>query len=139
MTLLADRAFQNLSKRARLLGLLGGLALGAGVFALWLIGPLREMLKAQGLHPYAMIALDAVLVITAGYAATVISQLATRRAMASFFEKILPPEKAGKIIPRAGKSGLIAYAGAALLFAAILVLTAYLGKPLPEWVEKIQL
>lgn len=138
MTLLADRAFQNLSKRARIFGLIGGLALGAVVFALWLIGPLRDLVKAQGLHPYALIALDAVLVITAGYAATVISQLATRRAMASFFEKILPPEKAKTIIPRAGKSGLIAYAGAAVMFAAILALTAYLGKPLPEWVEKIR-
>ncbi|MGZ9108240.1 MAG: hypothetical protein ACXW4B_05410 [Micavibrio sp.] len=137
MAMLAEAAFQNLSKKSRLFGLAGGLALGAGFYALYLLGPLRLMAKAQGLHPYALIALDVVLVATAGYAATLISQLATKRSLSSLFEKILPPDKAKKIIPRAGKTGLMAYLGAAVLFAAMLGLTAYLGKPLPEWMEMV--
>lgn len=133
MVQLADKAVQNLTRKARIFGLVAGLVLTAGFYALYLIGPLRVMAAGQGLHPYALIALDAMLVVTAGYAAMLLSQLATRRALSSMFEKIVPAEKARKIIPRAGQSGMIAFAGSAFIFAAMLVVTALTGHELPAW------
>lgn len=133
MVQMADKAVQNLTRKARIAGLAGGLVLTVLFYALYLIGPLRLMAGNQGLHPYALIALDAVLVATAGYATMLLSQLATRRALSSMFEKIVSAEKAKKIIPRAGQSGMIAFIGAALLFVAMLVVTALIGYALPEW------
>ena len=130
---LAEKAVQNLTRKARLFGLGAGLGLTALFFALYLIGPLRVLAAGQGLNSYAMIALDAVLVGAAGYATMLLSQLAGRRALSSLLEKITPPGKAGKIIPRAGKTGYYAFIGAILVFAAMLAVTALTGHALPGW------
>jgi hypothetical protein len=133
MTILAAQAYQNLSKKPRIMGLIGGLVLGAVVYAAYLIGPLRGLLVAQQIHPVGMIALDAILVALVGYGAMVLAQFSAKRSMWGLFEKILPIEKARKITPRAGRVGPASFAGAAVIFIVIIGVMMTMGLPLPEW------
>lgn len=133
MVQMADKAVQNLTRKARVLGLVAGLVLTALFLTFYLVGPLRPLAAGQGLHHLALLALDLVLVVVAGYATILLSQLAGRRALSALLEKIAP-DRAKKIIPRAGKTALYAYGGVVLVFTAILILAALTGHPLPEWV-----
>jgi hypothetical protein len=137
MTVLAAQAYQNLSKKPRIMGLIGGLLGGAALYAAYLIGPLRGMLVSQHIHPLGLIALDAILVACVGYGAMVLAQFSAKRSMWGIFEKILPAEKARKITPRAGRIGPVAFAGAALVFILMLGAMAGAGMALPEWASPL--
>ena len=137
MTILAAQAYQNLSKKPRIMGLIGGLLGGAALYAAYLIGPLRGLLTGQQIHPLGMMALDAILVAVVGYGAMVLAQFSAKHSMWGLFEKILPPERARKITPRAGRVGPAAFAGAAIIFIIMLGVMMGMGLPLPEWAGSI--
>jgi hypothetical protein len=133
ITLLAAQAFANITKMPRLAGLAGGLALGAGLYAAYFAGSLRSIIAAKGVPWTALTAIDALLVAAVGYLAMTLSQMAARRAARSIFDKILPPEKLHKILPRAGRTALFAFGGAVIVFILALAGLFYAGYPLPEW------
>lgn len=135
MALQSATAFANVTKFPRYGGLVAGLLATGGFFAAWLAGPLRGMVMAQGVPPLLMVALDALLIAAAGYLTTVMSQLVTRLATNSLFRQILPPDKAKKIMPRAGKLAPLAYGGAILAFLGVMVWAWSAGHPLPEWAQ----
>jgi len=139
MVVQAGKAFANISGVPRILGLLAGLVVAAALFATWLVTPLRGMASAiltpAGIPQMAMVLADIGLVALGGYLAATLSQLAVRQATISLFKKILPSDKARKIVPRAGKAGLIGYGGAVIIFIAVLAAVWASGHTLPEWVQ----
>lgn len=139
MVVQAGKAFANISGVPRILGLLAGLVFAAALFATWLVTPLRGMASAYltpaGIPQLAMVLADIGLVALGGYLAATLSQLAVRQATISLFRKILPPDKARKIVPRAGKAGFIGYGAAVIVFVAVLVAVWSSGHTLPEWVQ----
>ncbi len=135
ITLLAAQAYINMTKTSRLGGLVGGLALGSGFYVAYLFGPLRDMVAAQGVPPVAMAVIDAVAVAAVGYVTMALSQMMARHATWALFGEILPPDKVHKILPRAGRVGVLAFAGSAMAFTLTLAALFYSGQPMPEWVE----
>lgn len=143
MVVQAGKAFENISGLPRSLGLLAGLVVAGGVFATWLDTPLRALASSHltpvGIPQMVMVVADIGLVALGGYLAATLSQLAIRQATINLFQKILPPDKARKIVPRAGKAGLIAYIGSVLIFVLVLAAMWASGQALPEWVQYLLL
>jgi hypothetical protein len=139
MILQSAKAFSNISGAPRFLGLLAGLVIVAGLFATWLVTPLRSLasgyLTPAGIPQMVMVVADIALIVIGGYLAATLSQLAVRQATISLFKKILPADKAKKIVPRAGKAGFSAYSGSFVIFAVALVVLWAVGHPLPEWAQ----
>jgi hypothetical protein len=135
----AAKAFGNIATLPRMLGLLAGLVFTGGFLASWLVGPLRGMaqdhLTPFGFPVIAMGAVDILVVAFGGYLAATLSQLAVRQITLGIFRKVLPEDKARKVVPRAGTSGVVAYIGAVAIFAAMLGAAWMDGHTLPEWVD----
>jgi hypothetical protein len=141
MTLLADKAYRNVSKMPRIMGLGLGLVLAAIIDAAYVIGPLRQtivqMLVGYGFPSLAVIALDVALVAGTGFIAETSSRLVTKRALRNLFVKLLPPGQLHKIKPKSGSVGMYAYIGAAVVFAALVALATTAGFAVPDWVGLI--
>ena len=139
MVLQSAKAFGNISAAPRLFGVIAGLVIAAGVFAVWLATPLRSVasgyLTPAGIPQLAIVLGDIALIALGGYVAATLSQLAVRQTTISLFKKILPVDQAKKIVPRAGKAGFIAYLGAMAVFIGVVVALWVGGHALPEWAQ----
>lgn len=137
MVVNAGRAFANISTLPRIGGFVAGLIMTAGVFATWFTTPLRPWagayLAAFGVPQMLMVLADAALVGLGGYLAITLSQLAVRQGTLTLFKKILPPEKAKKIVPHVGKIGFIGYLGSMVVLTIVLAGLWATGHVLPEW------
>jgi len=142
MTLMADRAFRNLSLLPRVLGLIGGLGLGAGLGTLWLLMG-RTSLSAHHIAEPVLLGGD-VMIVAAGATLGVLgSQYLTRYWVSSVLGRLIPKPKPGKkpmkILPRAGQAVTgQAILGSAGLFAGLIYgLHYFAALPLPGWVQQI--
>lgn len=135
MVVQAEKAFINVTTLPRRVGLALGLVLAGAGFGVWfgVPGVRIGVQQAAGIPSVAMAAVDVILFGVLAYIAGSVAQMFVRQATRSLFVKILPPEKAKKIVPRAGKSGRIAFAGTLAVLAAVLYALWMSGGPMPEW------
>ena len=133
MVLYARDAYNNLSKKPAFAGLAAGLAISAGIMTAYFM----SLRYALALHPYAMMALDVVLALGCGYLSLAASQLAVRQALLGVFSKILPPEKARKILPRGIKILPYAYGGALVVMLMVVLGLHLTGHTIPFWAEPV--
>ena len=122
-------AFANLTKIPRLTGLLMGLATAGAGYAAYLL----ERPNLAMLHPYALVALDIVVVGAGAFLGTLASQINIKRSVRSVFAKIMPPDQIRTITPRAGSVAILSAIGSTILFCMVIAGIYAAGHPAPFW------
>ena len=109
MTLTAGRAFANLTRLPRLAGLGAGTIMAGGLYALWLaLG--RGAVPPLPFPPYTLYGIDLVVWLGGVFITLSCARISTAFAVRALLTRLLPPEKARKIMPPTS----------ALLFPALL-------------------
>lgn len=124
MVLTAGRAFANITRLPRLAGLGAGMALAGGLYALWL-GAGREAVPPLPFPPYTLYGVDLLVWLCGVFIALSTARISTAYAVRNLFSRLLPPEKARKLVPQLPQIVSIAVLlGGGALFFALTLFTA---------------
>lgn len=135
---LADRATEQVGRRPRFLGLAIGLAIVAGLYALYYIGPGRTALGTYIPGEKWNILIDLIIIALGGTLTTASIKLVGARAMRHALGHIVPQKQYKRLIPRARESRWWGYAGGAVLYLLMIELTVHMNAVTPEWYKTLR-
>ena len=132
-----DIALKRVTKVPRIIGLALGLAASAALYGLYYIGPLRAMAAPLFSNPAAQSAVDFLLMALGGALTTMSIQFSAKGALHKAIGRLLPPEKRGKILPKAGKNALWGCIGGVAIYLAMVETAVLQGADAPVWYTAI--
>ena len=129
----ADTALKRVTKIPRIAGLFVGLAAAAALYALYYIGPGRAIMVSYLPTDAARGLADLGMGVAGALAALYSVKLCAAGALNKAIGKLLPPEKRGKLLPKAGQGALWAFAGCFISYFTILEYAVLQGAETPAW------
>ncbi|MCB9987996.1 MAG: hypothetical protein H6868_01530 [Rhodospirillales bacterium] len=136
MVVSADRALKNITRGPRLTGLAVGVLAVTGLYGLYFLGPVRPVMASQITDETVLAALDFILLVAGGILTTLSIKIAARRAYYQVFSRLMPPDKARRLTPKAGHSGWIGYAGILIVYVVILEISRIMPEvATPAWYD----
>ncbi len=133
LSLSADRAFKNITRKPRYFGLGIGFILTTLFYAAYYLGPLRGMIAPYlPSHLYQSIA-DIAIILIGGAITTSSIQITASRALQNAVGLFLLPKHKKKLKPRAGKSAIWGYIGGICVYFIMIELTAHTDNATPFW------
>ncbi len=140
LLLQADLALKAITRKPRIFGLLGGLAVFSGLVATYFMQPQARMgLEARNIPEAALIALDALLIPVGMMMGTLSAQFCGMFVQKKAIAGLAPPELMTRMMPKAGKSIHWALAGSVLIVAGLLLYLGFYQPALaPPWVLQLR-
>lgn len=131
---LADKATAKITRKPRYVGLALGLAVVAGLYAFYYIGPGRGLIAPMIGDARLNIIIDLMLVVIGGTLTTLSIQLAAKTALHEAIGHLAPAKERRKLLPKTRSSGWWGYAGGGAIYWIMIEATAHLAGPnTPAW------
>ena len=130
--ILSNRAFANVTRKPRYIGLGIGLALSAAIFAGYYLGPLRAKILPMLNNETVQMAVDLGLIAIGGVLSALMIKVVAKKSMQDILNDIgINNMKGGGV--KTGKSGLYGFIGSAILLLIIVEITRHIGAVTPSW------
>lgn len=129
----ADKAYKNITRKPRYIGMGIGLVLTALFYGLYYLGPLRGIASPFLQTALNQMIVDLLIIFIGGALTTSSIQITASRALQNAVGQFLPPQYRNKLKPRAGKSAIWGYIGGLCLYFLMIEITAHTENPTPVW------
>lgn len=121
----ADAAVAQITRKPRYTGLLIGLVLVTGLYALYYLGPGRDLLMPHIPGNRFNVIIDLFLIFMGGTITTLSIQFSARGALHKALGHLIPPARRKTFMPRTHGAGLWGYGAGALIYFALIEFTRH--------------
>ncbi len=138
IALLADQTTARITRKPRYYGLAAGLAFFAVFAAGYYLYGIRSMLAAYMPDRRLDFIFDLAFVTLGCFATTTVIQMFGANAIRKALGHLMPRDRKNYLVPKAGLSGLIGYAGVSLITLGIMEAAARAGATAPYWYQLLR-
>jgi hypothetical protein len=138
IAILADQTTANITRKPRLIGMMVGLMVAAGLNAVYYLLPVRSAIAAYLPNPKFDFVLDILPFLLGGFITMVSIQLVAANSIRKALGHLIPAGQKKSLMPRAQSMGTWGYVVSALLTLVMMEVAAHTNASSPYWYEIVR-